>query len=76
MNITETDYVASSVDLRSFLVRYDFYIYESDEMVEETAPRMPKRESVSNPQTLVAKTISVRNPSPIPEAFNHVKAYK
>ncbi|MFB0502837.1 MAG: transglutaminase family protein [Candidatus Bathyarchaeia archaeon] len=76
MNITNLDYVASSGDLRSFLMRYDFYIYESDEMVEETVPKMPKRESVSNPQTLVAKTISVRNPSPIPEAFNHVKAYK
>jgi len=76
MNIIRTDYVASSVNLRSFLVRYDFYIYEKNEMVEETVPRISGRESESSLQTSAAGILCLRKPSSIFDAFAHVKAYK
>lgn len=76
MNIIRTDYVASSLNLRSFLEGYDFYIYEKNEMVEETVPRISGRESESSLQTSAAGILCLRKPSSIFDAFVHVKAYK
>jgi len=36
LNITKTDYIASSINLKSLLQKHTFYIYEYDEMKEES----------------------------------------
>ena len=36
VNITKTDYIAFSKNLRDFLIRYGFYVYDYDEMIEVT----------------------------------------
>jgi len=40
MNITETDYIASTASLRNFLKKHGFYIYQYDEMKEESTVTM------------------------------------
>jgi len=38
MNVTTTDYVASSVDSREFLIQNGFIVYSEDEMIEDGNP--------------------------------------
>lgn len=42
LNITQTDYVASSREVREFITDNDFYVYMEDEMVLEPSPEPPK----------------------------------
>ena len=47
MNITKSNYVASSRQARDFLVNNDFCVYLEDEMIEETGPQSPFDEGFS-----------------------------
>ena len=42
LNITQTDYVASSREARELITDNDFYVYMEDEMVLEPSPEPPK----------------------------------
>ncbi|MFQ6080695.1 MAG: transglutaminase family protein [Candidatus Bathyarchaeia archaeon] len=42
LNITQTDYVALSREVRKFFTDNDFYVYMEDEMVLEPSPEPPK----------------------------------
>ena len=52
LNITQTDYVASSRETRSFLMNNDFYVYIEDEMVLEPSPKLPSDEFRGKPRLI------------------------
>jgi len=43
LNVTKTDYVAASRNLRNFLIAHEFYIYEHDIMSEENAKEIKEK---------------------------------
>ncbi len=59
MNISQTDYVASSQETREFLITRNFYVYMEDEMIEITSHNNPFGESVEKlfPIVLVAAVV-------------------
>jgi len=63
LNITQTDYVASSREDRSFLVNNNFYVYIEDEMILDHPPEPPSNENRDKPLStfdlIVAATVGL-----------------
>jgi len=59
MNITQTDYVASSRESRDFLIKNDFYVYMQDEMSLDVSQKPPLDEVSGWDRSVIVLIVTV-----------------